>query len=159
MNGAVLFGKLPAHGDFVSRGLTVAQRGRIDGWLSTSLVQARATLGDDFDRLYDGAMPWRCAGPGMAGAIAASQDAAGRRFPILLMKGDPDAAEHCETMLYRAISDRWTADRLAEDVGAGSVGWPDRWWRSDRRGEITCDLPQDLLTTMLEEAPEDGVIV
>ena len=44
----ILFGKLPAHGDFVARGIDAAGRAELDDWLSASLADARAALGEAF---------------------------------------------------------------------------------------------------------------
>ena len=123
---ARLFGKLPAHGDFVTRGLGAADRDALDLWLSDSLSQARDLLGDDFVDHYDVAPPWRFVAPEgpngsgawVAGAIAPSIDSAGRRFPILIaltgLSDDraPGAAEACEGLLYEALGGGWTADAL-----------------------------------------------
>lgn len=154
MSGAALFGKLPAHGDFVSRGLPAAERERIDGWLSDSLARAQSALGNDFTEAFDRAPPWRCAAAGVGGAIAASQDSAGRRYPILLMVGDPDAAATCEELLYAAIGERWDADRLAREAGGAPAGDPDRWWSGEATAAaVSLDgaFPTDLLTAMLRE--------
>ena len=50
-----LFGKLPALGDFVSRGLDMSARDRLDGWLSAEMQDGRTRWGDDFDLRYDAA--------------------------------------------------------------------------------------------------------
>jgi type VI secretion system ImpM family protein len=129
---ARLFGKLPAHGDFVARGLDAAERARLDEWLSASLATARERLGDGFDAAYDSAPPWRFTDNGVAGALAPSQDAAARRFPVLLLvDGAPELAAACEALLYHAIVERLTADEVIartaelapadEPVAAG-------WW-------------------------------
>jgi type VI secretion system ImpM family protein len=145
---AVLFGKLPAHGDFVSRGLSMAEREEIDQWLSGSLAQAQAALGDRFADLFDRAAPWRCAGPGLSGAIAASQDASGRRFPLMVMVDDPEASAVCEELLYVAIGERWDADRLALEAGGDPSGLAERWWVPDV-AELNGAFPARLLTAML----------
>ena len=50
---AWLFGKMPAHGDFVSRGLGPTMRDRLDLWLSAEMDVARAEFGDEFEPRYD----------------------------------------------------------------------------------------------------------
>lgn len=145
---ALLFGKLPAHGDFVARGLGAEARERLDAWLSASLADARETLGDGFADRFDAALPWRCTGPGVAGAIAASQDAAGRRFPVLLLCADDEgAAERCEALLYAAIGERWPADRLADAAGDAPGGEPAVWYGGSDRYESAA--PPDLVSAML----------
>lgn len=154
----VLFGKLPAHGDFIARGLTAGDRTIFDDWLSASLADAREALGDRFDECFDAAPPWRYRGTG-AGALAASQDAAGRRFPALLIveDGDDAAAQACEDLLYSAIGEGWSADRLAEaaaslDAGAGARVAPG-WSVADSDGTEVAALagarPPGLIRAML----------
>lgn len=140
----MLFGKLPAHGDFVARGLGAAERDAIDGWLAASLDTARDALGAAFDDAYDSAPPWRFGAVdddgGVAAAIAPSVDAVGRRFPIVVIrKGLPveavaSAAEECEDLLFTALGEGWTADRLVDAVGSLDPPRADpwvgqaRWW-------------------------------
>ncbi|MCC2975704.1 type VI secretion system-associated protein TagF [Sphingomonas sp. PL-96] len=143
---ALLFGKLPAHGDFVARGLAFDMRDALDGWLSASLLDARDAYGAAFEERFDAAVPWQCEGDGVAGAIAASQDAAGRRFPLLLLCGGRDPAQ-CEDLLYAAIGEGWTADRLADEAGAAPQGSVARWQGNGR--ERAGAMPVDLLKEML----------
>jgi type VI secretion system protein ImpM len=129
MSAIFLFGKLPAHGDFVCRGMTAAQRDSMDDWLTAEMAGARTEFGEGFDEIYDAAPPWRFAsaeeGRWSAGALAPSADAAGRRFPLLVgcrqLPGDQvlAAAAQCETTIYDAITGGWTADRVAEEA----AGW------------------------------------
>ena len=144
---ALLFGKLPAHGDFVTRGVAAAERSMLDAWLSASLAAAREALGDAFDARYDQAQPWRAEGAGVSGAIALSQDAAGRRFPLLLLAGAGRAAA-CEDLLYRAIAERWDVDAVtaaAESVPEGAV----THWFGPGGGERSGAMPPDLIAGML----------
>jgi type VI secretion system ImpM family protein len=121
-----LFGKLPAHGDFVSRGLGDTEREGWDHWAS----QAMDNLGGDAEtatRLHGEVPPWRfVAGPSVlgrgwrVGALAASVDRAGRRFIAVLGLGGMSvgaaagagiaAAAGIEGLLYQAIGERMTAE-------------------------------------------------
>lgn len=124
---AMLFGKLPAHGDFIARGVGAGERDTLDAWLSDSMADAAAYY-EDFEARYDAAPPWRHAGPAGGGAICASVDAAGRRFPLLLLGGEGEA---CEGLLYRALSEGWDADRLYAEAGALPPPTPAdsaHWW-------------------------------
>jgi type VI secretion system protein ImpM len=89
VNSARLFGKLPAHGDFVARGLGAAEREALDAWLSAEMLAAREALGSDFENRYDRAPPWRFAGPDGTGVLVASVDGVGRRFPLYLALSIP----------------------------------------------------------------------
>ena len=90
MSTAFLYGKLPAHGDFVCRGLTPEVEAVWDSWASGELAQAREAIPDDFDAAHEASPGWGfVSGPGLlgedwrCGAIAASIDAAGRRFLVV----------------------------------------------------------------------------
>jgi len=124
---AFLFGKAPAHGDFVSRGLTPEVEAVWDSWASRELAEADERLGDGFAAAHDVAPPCRfVAGPGAlgsdwrAGSVVASIDSAGRRY-ILAAGLDGMAANvagalglavagRCEGVLYEALADSLTAD-------------------------------------------------
>lgn len=167
-----LFGKLPSHGDFVSRGLAATQRDRLDAWLSAGLAEANRRFGVDFDDLYDRAPPWRFLAPdpdsGMAGALALSIDQAGRRYPIYLgveglaVNALEGAGLWCEEALYRAIAERWDTDSLlrhaagfvAAPVPAVSLPASPRWWSDGNAGFAPGAAeglhPPDLLSMMLQ---------
>jgi len=134
VSGAFVFGKLPAHGDFVARGLTPDARDGWDAFLSASLADARRTLGDKFEAQYDAAPAWRFALADSSGAIAPSVDRAGRRFPLLLgHAGDASMAAACEDLLYRALGDAMTIDAVWDAVSGLNAdpaddATPHGWW-------------------------------
>lgn len=118
-----LFGKLPSLGDFVSRGMSQAMRDDLDGWLMQEMESARASVGDDFAALYDAAPAWNfvdCSKEGRwsGGALCASQDRAGRRFPLIMGAEAADIADAvavsvgCLSAMYRAFVEAWDADAL-----------------------------------------------
>jgi type VI secretion system protein ImpM len=148
-----LFGKLPAHGDFVARGLDLPAHEAWDEWISAGLGAARERLGERFDEEHDSVPPWRFIdGPGdlgeawRAGALAPSIDAAGRRFMIMLAAeglsqgeaggGGEAIAEAMEGLIYQAFESDWDADSVIEaarrplsDLTDEPVGAPRRrWW-------------------------------
>ena len=145
---AWVFGKLPAHGDFVARGMTAEARAALDTWLSASLVDARAAYGADFAERFDAALPWRAEGDGVAGAIAASQDAVGRCFPLLMLADstalDPAA---CVDLLRSAIMEGWDVDRLA--MAAQRPGGAVQRWMGEDGHVLTGACPADLVRAML----------
>lgn len=86
-----LFGKVPAHGDFVRRGLPTSFVAPWDAWLQRGMEAARDRLGPRWAELWDNAPPWRfilppgaCGPNAVAGVMLPSQDMVGRRFPITL---------------------------------------------------------------------------
>lgn len=125
MTSALLFGKMPSHGDFVARGLDGQERDSLDRWLSAEMADARTAFGEEFEERYDAAPPWRFAWDGQswtAGALINSIDSAGRRFPLLVacrgveIAAIESAAEVCENALYDAFAGGWSADELASAV-------------------------------------------
>ncbi|WP_206244457.1 type VI secretion system-associated protein TagF [Novosphingobium terrae] len=172
---ALLFGKLPSHGDFVARGLPAAERAALDGWLSGEVDAARRMFAAAFDDLYDRAPPWRFAraeGPvGAAGVLAPSIDLAGRRFPLYLALAGVAAealvaaAHWCEDMLHHAFVESWHADRLVEETarfagGSLTAGWTGaRWWSDGGEGfapGVVEGLRPPRLLSMMLQPQEDA---
>ncbi|WP_165361506.1 type VI secretion system-associated protein TagF [Lichenibacterium ramalinae] len=85
------FGKIAARGDFVSRRIDGPARAALDAWLSAAVVASRRALGGSWLGHYAAAPAWRfalaagAAGPEpLAGVMVASQDGAGRQFPLVI---------------------------------------------------------------------------
>jgi type VI secretion system protein ImpM len=167
---AWLFGKMPTHGDFVSRGLTPERRDRLDAWLSDEMIQSRQHYGDGFEAAFDAAPPWRFTNEDEAagwegGALCASMDSAGRRFPLIVGRAASEGSEAarvadaCETSIYHAFDNALSADDLW--VSAREISLPDDsllksgWW-TDGNDEfparhLTRDaFPVGLISTMLD---------
>ncbi|WP_426956420.1 type VI secretion system-associated protein TagF [Muricoccus radiodurans] len=162
---AGVFGKLPAHGDFVRRGLPARFVEPWDAWLSAGLVAAAEALGEDAWRdAWDTALPFRFRlAPGACGREAAigvafpSTDMVGRRFPLTLAAllpnaGDPppDWFAVAEEAGARAVAGALDADALAALLPLPSdPGDPDatldgacRFWRTeDRTLLVSAGLP------------------
>jgi type VI secretion system protein ImpM len=171
---AWLFGKLPTHGDFVFRGLSMEQRDRLDLWLSSEMESAQQRLGASFNDHYDNAPPWcfsACdeAGQWDGGALCPSMDSAGRRFPIViarkrLAKGQAmGVAQNCVELIYRAFEESMTADALHLAVSElisddQNQDGGDGWWVEDEDHNPVIKLegkrPRGLIATMLEGAPQ-----
>ena len=87
---AGIFGKLPAHGDFVARGWDAETVAALDGWLTGGLAAARANRDDDVFAgfltaapLWFGYLPPGWAGPAaLFIVLTPSIDRAGRYFMI-----------------------------------------------------------------------------
>lgn len=124
-----LFGKLPTHGDFFSRGLGDDERAAWDAWASRGLSAARAVLGEGFDAAHDRAPLWNfAAAPGAigpswcVGAMAPSTDRVGRRFVIVtawldlswpeISAGAAGFASTATDAIYRAFRDGLDADAV-----------------------------------------------
>jgi type VI secretion system protein ImpM len=84
------YGKLPARGDFVGRGLPTRWRRDWDGWLQRGLALAATTLeGAALRERLGSFAPWRylaLPAPGeiWCGIMVASHDRVGRAFPLTL---------------------------------------------------------------------------
>ena len=169
--GAWLFGKIPAHGDFISRGLTPKIQELLDLWLSAELARAKGRFAD-FDARYVQAAPWYFIdcdpdGAWSGGALCPSVDKVGRRFPILV--GAPAAnAGHAEALacnaielIFGALGEGWDATRLCEELAAiapgdsGKVPTQSLWAIEAEDGtriEIAGRFPDGLIERMLELA-------
>lgn len=145
MSGAILFGKLPPHGDFVMRGMSSKEEQFWDAGLSEAMALATAHFGASFDALYVRAAPWRCVtavgDDYFAGALAPSVDKTGRPFPILVGRMDGErlgggvVAESCEALLFDALANGWDADTLFQNIAAlplaaraEVISERDGWW-------------------------------
>ena len=160
---AFVFGKMPAHGDFIARGLAADERDALDRWLAGEMAAAREALGEAFEERYDSAPPWRFAWHESAGAMASSVDSVGRRFPLLVGRTEVAAdtaggiAEACEQAIYDAFENQWTADDLAAAVAALEPGTADPvtegWWtlggEDFEPASIPGDRPSGLMSAML----------
>lgn len=93
MGGAFgYYGKIPAQGDFLRKGLSPDFVSRWDQWLQGALLAAKEVLGSRWQDAYFSAPIWRFAlGPGTSGPKAAvgvlmpSVDRVGRQFPLTLV--------------------------------------------------------------------------
>jgi len=165
-----LFGKLPALGDFVSRGLDMANRDRLDAWLSDQMEAARARWGDGFEARYDAAPAWTFvardeAGHWSGGALCASMDRAGRRFPLLAAAPAEDAvraaaigAAMIEAMVQGFV-EGWDADQLlSAPLVESAVPWQPNapeWALVGEDGPVVRlpgSFPDGVLDRMLELA-------
>ena len=183
---AILFGKLPRHGDFVARGLDARAREAWDAWLSAGLERARGHLAEGFASAHDAAPPWRfVSGPGplgedwRAGALAPSVDAAGRRFVIMIaadgLEADEAAgfgetlAEAMEDLIYRAFEVGWDANELNDACGALIADFEvavdadaepaERWWTLGGQEHDPASLdraPRDLIATLLNRTQSEA---
>lgn len=115
---AGLFGKLPASGDFVARGLPDAFRSRWDAWATRHLARRAEPWPEGGLRLR-----LRSGGRTAVGLVLPSQDAVGRRFPLsafLVLPFPPGLAEAdrwCDgalPLLRAATSGESDADALWE---------------------------------------------
>ena len=145
-----IFGKLPAHGDFVQRSLPVGFVAPWDQWLQASVEAARAALATNFDAVWATAPAWRfrlppgiCGEDAVAGLLLPSRDRVGRHFPITLAAVLSGSA--------KAPSRAWYAS--LEAAGRAALE------RGERVDEVLAALPDVVSSdaTVLDcEAPPEG---
>lgn len=120
------FGKLPAHGDFVRRGLPSVVTSLLDDWLQTELSRS-----DDPAAMIDGLQPIRFASTAVAanqlalGTIVRSGDRVGRSYVLLGVRLSPhpsvtlpepvppawdDWCGRAEALMVAARDGQWSAD-------------------------------------------------
>lgn len=116
-----VFGKLPAHGDFVSRGVPGAVRDRLDEWLSEWLVQARAAHGPAFEQVYEDAAPWLFEGPAAAAVLLPSVDAVGRHYPLLVVTTPDRSLQAVYDAMIDALVACTDSDTLRANLAALDV--------------------------------------
>lgn len=147
-----LFGKLPAHGDFVRRGLRGGFCEAWDAWLRAGILAARAALGEaGWQAAWQATPPWRfllpagtCGPDAVAGVMLPSRDAVGRAFPLTVATLGPGAAG----CVAWPPSGAWFP--LAE--GAAQAG-RDQWLDADA---LLALLPAPLAVAADDPPPEPG---
>jgi len=128
-----LFGKLPAHGDFVRRVLPRSFIAPWDAWLSEGMAAARDRLGDAWEEAWEAAPPWRfrlspgACGPDAAfGVLVTSADTVGRLFPLTLAAVLPIAGQAPSEEWYDALEAAALQARAGGvDADSLAAGLPD----------------------------------
>ncbi len=133
---AGLFGKLPAHGDFISRQLPQGFIQVWDEWLQCVVAGSRNQLGDSWLDYYLTSPVWRFAlRPGVvdenawAGVLVPSVDSVGRYFPLTLaeqlpgqrdlftfLAEDTDWFAAIEAVALASLQQGLTADEVLEQL-------------------------------------------
>lgn len=106
---------MPAHGDFISRGLPRPQEVALDEALTRSVEQAREEWGAGFADAYACAQPWLFAGDGGTAIVIPSADRVGRLFPLYAATGSRVVLQSLYDAVVHAIASADVADEL---VGA-----------------------------------------
>lgn len=145
---AGFFGKHPGFGDFVGHGLSGLVQSGMQDWLTGTLAQAKAILGDDWGAVYDGSRPIRFWVGGavlgtqtLRGVICPSHDKVGRRYPFVLVQEnanplppvlDTDQTFHAGAEAFAAVALERDVE-LSRDIMATSG--------HDRREDAPTDPP------------------
>ena len=121
-----LFGKLPAHGDFVRRGLPGPVVDALDDWLQAELGRA-----DDLPAVLDALAPMRfatsavAAGEVAVGTLVASADKVGRVYPLIAVR----LSAHPPNAFPERLPDAW--DDWSGRVEATLIAARDGGWTAD----------------------------
>lgn len=128
---AGLYGKLPAHGDFVWRGWPDALVAMLDAWLTDGVAMLRGQLGEDgFHSAMQSAPLWHCwlaldGDSSVHGVLTPTVDSAGRLFMLLagvagpaistwaVASQQPGFAAAAADAAYAALAGELDADALA----------------------------------------------
>lgn len=149
-------GKIPAKGDFVSRGLPASFTEPWHDWASDALHHSRSLLGDGWTDAWVVAPVWRFALPAGAcgpdavlGLMLPSIDRLGRAWPLMLgvvFRGEATIPKHAEYETFLDEAEQVARQAVAEDtepdiltVQIGDLPLPPfqpsekqtgRWWTS-----------------------------
>ncbi|WP_420139326.1 type VI secretion system-associated protein TagF [Sphingomonas sp.] len=136
---AALFGKLPAHGDFVRRGDPDLVQA-LDGWLTAEVDRFAVGAGYDLDARLSELPTWCFRLPGdISGALAASRDKVGRIYPVIATAdAQPGGAQRIAELLTEAQEQGLDADETkarliviaTEAPAADAVVEEEGWWRA-----------------------------
>jgi type VI secretion system protein ImpM len=165
-----LYGKLPAHGDFVRRALPDSFVHAWDGWLQEGLATAREAMGEAFAEAWAAAPAWRfrlppgaCGPEAACGVLLPSEDLVGRRFPVTLAALLPEGAAPPAAGWYAALEAAGRAGRDAGDSADALLAllpgepWPGEdapepgWWLDEERHWALAALPPAELFRVLVE--------
>lgn len=148
-----LYGKLPAHGDFVRRNLPKSFVDPWDSWLAAGVEASRGRMGFAWEEAWRRAPIWRfCLPPGacgpdpVSGAMVPSLDTVGRRFPLTIAAVFPGAVACAgDTAWFESLERALDAARggtMDADAICAGLALPDPlaeppdtgWWTSGVAG-------------------------
>lgn len=126
-----IIGKLPAHGDFIARGVAYKARDGFDLWLSEWMELGREQHGGDFHAVYETAAPWLLESERCTAILMPSIDAVGRLYPILAISDPACLTQHLYDCLIDALQDGLSSDALRDRLrniprdgrGEARPGW------------------------------------
>lgn len=116
LSGPALYGKIPAHGDFISRGLQREQISEIDNWLTAWFERAKTDWGQSFEDNYRASQPWIFSGEHIAAILMPSFDRVERLFPLFVCVGAGARAQRLYDAAFSAIAEPQTVELLFEDL-------------------------------------------
>jgi type VI secretion system protein ImpM len=104
-NSPGIHGKLPSHGDFITRRLSQEFVEVWDDWLQRAVASSRTALGESWLDIYLTSPIWSfvlapgiCGSSGWAGILMPSVDRVGRYFPLTLAAPIPAELSPCDVL-------------------------------------------------------------
>lgn len=140
-NACGIYGKLPAHGDFISRNLPSAFLNHWDEWLQGFIASSQEQLTDDWLNIYLTGPLWRfvlsrgCVdGNAWCGVMMPSVDSVGRYFPFCvvnkltadcnlvdIISSQANWFTQIEEIALEALQNEYDADTLMEKLNEHSL--------------------------------------
>ena len=165
-----LFGKLPAHGDFIQRNLSTDFINPWDEWLQHFIASSQQQMGEAWLDIYLTSPIWRFVfSPGVVdqhswgGIVLPSVDRVGRYFPFSILMRLPAGLnpleflstqlswyEHMEDIALRALDGELTADDLLEEFASVPFEAESLYSRNG--------APDDRSTMVIDTPLEDGTV-
>lgn len=170
-----IFGKLPAHGDFLHRNLPSRVVNEWDSWLQTFVGSTQERLGDEWLEIYLTSPIWRfCWSPGLmddhywAGILLPSVDRVGRYFPFSVLRQLPASTLPCEFMVrqgawfdavesaaLKALDGHSQVDQLLQDLSQAQPQELDNGYV--RQGNVKLDSGVIVDTDFAEPSAMDAM--
>ena len=130
------YGKVPAHGDFISKGLPRSFIEPWDAWLQEAIVSGRQQLGDNWLNYYLTSPIYRfvlspgiCGRTGWSGVVMPSVDKVGRYYPMTLSVMDNQSTnpfialeqnqacfDQLETLILSCLEDDFILDHFEQSL-------------------------------------------
>jgi type VI secretion system protein ImpM len=150
-----IYGKLPAHGDFISRNLPSAFLNHWDEWLQGFIASSQEQLTDDWLNIYLTGPIWRFAlsagtvdGNAWCGVMMPSVDSVGRYFPFCVLNNlaaDSNLVDaissqanwfnEIEEIALEALQNEYDADTLMDKLTEHPLELPPYYYRKGDAAE------------------------
>jgi type VI secretion system protein ImpM len=161
-----VFGKLPAHGDFIRRDLPVAVVNVWDEWLQHFIAATKEQIGENWLETYLTSPIWRFVfsvgvvnDAAWAGILLSSVDRVGRYFPFTVMTRLPEGGnpldmlvsnggwfDSIESVSLQALEGQLTVDELTAEFPAFGLSHNEAYARDSRVNSgaaVQVDLESD----------------
>jgi len=140
LSAPAFFGKIPGHGDFISRGFTKTELKNIDDWLSEWMKSCKAEWQVVFEDNYRDSQPWLFSGECLTAILMPSLDRVGRLFPIFAVASAKVRVKALYDVTYSLISEPGTGDQfydaltsIKDDGSEGSDTKVKGWFLPDEK--------------------------